>query len=114
MDPQSNYAALVGSKMCALLNGTDLRCVNEEDCVLLKKAGIDCPYVFGNSDGNGDGTDGNKGKSRSDSSSGSTMPAVYGGVAACVALIIIIAILLLFNRKRHRKVCEVVLKQFCF
>ena len=58
MDPQSNFKALPGKSMCALLKGTDLRCVNEEDCDLLKKAGIDCPYIFGASNG----TNGSKGK----------------------------------------------------
>ena len=97
MDPLSSYKALSGNNMCALLKGTDLRCLNEEDCALLKKAGIDCPYVFGASNGT-------KGQSKSDSSSSATMPVIYGVLSVCVALAAIFVLYIIMKRKRKRKV----------
>ena len=97
MDPLSGYKALPGNKLCALLKGTDLRCVNEEDCALLKRAGIDCPYVFGASNGT-------KGESKGGSSSSATMPVVYGVLSVCVALAAIFVLYIIMKRKRKRKV----------
>jgi len=95
MDPLSGYKALPGNKLCALLKGTDLRCVNEEDCALLKRAGIDCPYVFG--------SNGTKGESKGGSSSSATMPVVYGVLSVCVALAAIFVLYIIMKRKRKRK-----------
>ena len=110
MDPQSNFKALPGKSMCALLKGTDLRCLNEEDCDLLKKAGIDCPYTFGASNG----TSGNKGQSRGDSSSSSAMPAVYVVASVCVIVIVVFSLYFLKRRRRNRKVCKKFLEQVNF
>lgn len=102
MDPNSEFKPLPGSNLCALLKGSDLRCVNEEDCNLLKQAGIPCPYAFG-------GTAGDKGKSKGggDDSSTVILPVAYG-VASVGIAIIAVAILIFFvlrRRRRKRKVC---------
>ena len=110
MDPQLNYKALPGSNLCDLLKGTDLRCVNKQDCLLLKQAGIDCPYKFDETDGNA----GNKGKSKGgNDNSSSTEPVIYGVVSVGV-IIIIIAILVFFVLRRRQRKRKVSLNGYSF
>ena len=114
MDPNKDYLALLGSKMCALLKGTDIRCVNEEDCKLMAEVGIDCPYKFGNGgtgkgsgSGSGSGNGANKGKStgKKDESS-APQPWIYGvsSVFVIAIVVIVLAIFVLRRRRTKRKV----------
>ena len=41
-DIHSNFEFLLASSYCPLLNGTDIRCINAEDCRILKRYGIEC------------------------------------------------------------------------
>ena len=43
-DIHSNFEFLLASSYCPLLNGTDIRCINAEDCRILKRYGIECPF----------------------------------------------------------------------
>ena len=116
MDPNKGYLALLGSNMCALLKGTDIRCVNEEDCKLMAEVGIDCPYKFGNGgtgtgsgsgSGSGSGNGANKGKStgKKDESS-APQPWIYGvsSVFVIAIVVIVLAIFVLRRRRTKRKV----------
>lgn len=54
-DIHSNFEFLLASSYCPLLNGTDIRCINAEDCRILKRYGIECPTrdrQMGVADGN--------------------------------------------------------------
>ena len=42
-DVNSNFELLLASSYCPLLNGSDIRCINAEDCEVLKRYQIDCP-----------------------------------------------------------------------
>ena len=42
-DVNSNFELLLASLYCPLLNGSDIRCINAEDCEILKRYQIDCP-----------------------------------------------------------------------
>ena len=113
MDPNKGFIALPGNNMCALLKGTDIRCVNADDCKLMAEVGIDCPYKFGGGGnggtgtGTGSGSGASKGKStgKKDDSSG-PQPWIYGvsSVLVIAIVVIVLAIFVLRRRRTKRKV----------
>ena len=99
MDPNSGYTALSGSSMCALLNGTDIRCVNEEDCKLLIQAGIECPYVFPDIGKSGTGK-----RKAEDGQGSSPKPWVIGvGSVTVICVVAFLLICFVIRRKRSKR-----------
>ena len=101
MDPSSKYSAIAGDKLCPLFKGTDIRCLNQEDCKILEEAEINfkCPYTFTSAKG------GNTGKNEA----GASKPQAwhYGiGAGAVIAIAIIVLVLLALRRRRKSKVCK--------
>eukprot|EP00794_Sanderia_malayensis_P000604 gene604-1265_t len=109
MDPSNKYTALPWAKICPLLNGTDVRCVNEEDCKLLERYRVHCPFKFGtgaNGGTSGSGTDapsgGTAGKSKSGDDKGK--PWMYGlGSSLVIAVAIVVLIVFLLKRRTKKK-----------
>ena len=94
MNEKSSFKFMIASNLCPRFKNTDIRCVNEADCVILKSAGIPCPYDFDT------GTSGETKGGNTDGSSSGMESWVYILIAAIVVLIIC-AVIIIAYFKRH-------------
>ena len=93
-NPSNNYRLMENAGLCPKFDGTDVRCLNEQDCQILESVGMPCFPVDSRQTGvgpvNGDGDDG---------------PASYTYIIpVAIAILIVIVIVILLYRRRSRPI----------